>query len=64
MLCTSQAEEEAPPEVETTPSEQALGAAEDECDQAERLQAQRTAAEEAETAAAAAPPLAASLWRL
>ena len=64
MLCTAQAEEEAPPEVETTPSEQALGAAEDECDQAERLQAQRTAAEEAETAAAAAAPLAASLWRL
>ena len=54
MSCTAQAEVETPPEVETMPFEKASGAAEDEYDQAERLQAQRTAAEEAETAAAAA----------
>ena len=39
MSCAERAEVEAPPEVEATPFEQAVGVAVDEHDLAERLQA-------------------------
>ena len=62
MSCAARAEVDAPTEVEATPFEQALGAAVDEYDQAERLLAHRTAT--AEAVATAVAPMAASLRRL
>ena len=64
MSCAERAEVETPLEVEATPFEQAVGVAVDECDLAERLQAQRMAVAAAEAVAVTAAPLDASLRRL
>ena len=64
MSCAERAEVEAPPEVEATPFEQAVGAAVLDHDLAELLQAQWTEVAAAEAAAATAAALDESLRRL